>query len=398
MHTAGSRFIEPKYRVIFWPLLLTFLTFGVTMTIIGALLPKILDTFHWSYTAAGAVLASSSLGYAVATLTAGLLIQRLGPKLVLVLGLVLLSISLYFFGSDPAVLYNLTFGFFIGIGQGVTETVVNYSLVRMERDGQSHLMSFSHAAFSVGAIGGPTVVALVLARGLPWQLVYHLAAGLAIVVAVLISTLPFSRIRDAVVEHPSEAGFRRLARHPMFFLSFLVLFVYVGLETGLSNWVSEYYVTVFSTPIATGAFMVSLFWFGIFTGRVLLPILYRGPRQAQALLVLGVLYTVSLIGALLMPGPVSAGVFFYLTSLGCSAIYPLVMTLLGRYFEKGQSIAVGFASSGGGFGSLVFPLLMSGIAQSFGLRPGFMVYLLMGGVLTLLAYFVTVQMRERKPA
>ncbi|HUX21421.1 MAG TPA: MFS transporter [Spirochaetia bacterium] len=397
MRVTTSRFIEPKYRLLFWPLLLTFLTFGASMTIIGALLPKILSSFHWSYTAAGAVLASSALGYALSTLTAGMLIQRIGAKLVLVMGLVLLSGSLFFFGALPAVLFNLVFNLLIGIGQGTMETVVNYSLVRMERPGQSHLMSFSHAAFSVGAIGGPTVVALVLARGLPWQTVYHLAAALAMGVALVTALLPFSRIAHAEPEHPSEAGFRKLARYPMFFLAFFVLFIYVGLEIGISNWVSEYYVKVFSTPITTGAFMVSIFWFGIFTGRVLLPVVYRGPRQAESLLVLGALYTLSLLGALLMPSAISAGFFFYLTSLGCSAVYPLVMTLLGRYFERGQSVAVGFASSGGGFGSLVFPLMMSGVAQSLGLRAGFIVYLFMGVLLVVLAYFVVIQMKMRKP-
>jgi FHS family glucose/mannose:H+ symporter-like MFS transporter len=398
MRKASSRFIEPKYQVIFWPLLLTFLTFGASMTIIGALLPKILTSFHWSYTAAGIVLASSSLGYAVATLTAGMLIQKLGSKLVLLIGLVLLAVSLYFFGASPSVEFNLTLNFLIGVGQGTMEVVVNSSLVRMERDGQSHLMSFSHAAFSIGAVGGPTLVAFVLARGLAWQSVYHLAAALAFGVAVLTATLPFARIGDASAGPSSKSGLRTLARRPMLLFSFFLLFVYVGLEVGISNWISEYYVTIFSTPVATGAFMVSLFWFGILTGRILLPIIYRGPRQAESLLLLGVLYSVSLLGALLMPGPVSAGFFFYLTSLGCSAVYPLVMTLLGRYFVGGQSIAVGFASSGGGIGSLVFPLFMSGIAQSFGLRSGFMVYLLMGVALMVLAYFVMLQMRERKPS
>ena len=103
----------------------------------------------------------------------------------------------------------------MGIGQGTMEVVVNYSLVRMERPNQSHLMSFSHAAFSVGAIGGPTVVAVVLARGEQWQMVYHLAAGFALGVAIVTSLLPFSRIRSTAIEHPHESGLRRLIRYPM---------------------------------------------------------------------------------------------------------------------------------------------------------------------------------------
>jgi fucose permease len=396
MTARTTRFIEPAYHTLFWPLLLTFLSFGVTLTIVGALLPKILESFGWSYTSAGLVLAANSLGYAVSTLTGGMLIQRLGPKPVLVMGLILLTVGLYFFGTNASVPYNLALNFLIGIGQGMLEVVVNFSLVRMERKGQSHLMSFSHAAFSIGAIGGPTAVALVLARGLHWQTVYRLAAALSLAVALMATVLPFNRIKSGPEEDTNDFKLRRLIRYPMLFLSFAMLLVYVGLEVGISNWVSEYYVRVFSTPVAAGAFMVSLFWFGIFTGRILLPVVYRGTRQAEALFALGLLYTISLLGALLMPGPISAGIFFYLTSLGCSAVYPLVMTLLGRYFDKGQGVAVGFASSGGGVGALILPLLMSGVAEAFGLRPGFGVYLLMGFVLTILAYFIMLQIRARE--
>lgn len=393
MRTASSRFIEPEYRALFWPLLFSFLTFGASLTIIGALLPKILTSFHWSYTAAGLVLGAASVGYATSTLSGGLLIERLGPKAVLVMGLCLLAASLYFFGSLSFVLFNLGLSLAIGAGQGTLEVVVNYSLVRMERRSQSHLMSFSHAAFSIGAIGGPAAVALVLSHGLAWQTVYHFTAVLALGVAVMGSLLPFHRIRSVEIDVGSRGGLRPLLRHPMLVFAFALLFVYVGFESGISNWISEYYVKIFGTPIGSGAFMVSLFWFGIFTGRVLVPIVYRGPRQAETVLVLGFLYTVSLLLALLMPGPIPAAVFFYLTSLGCSAIYPLVMTLLGRYFEKGQSVAVGFAAAGGGVGSFVFPVLMSGVAQAFGLKAGFVVYLLMGVVLLVLAYFVRMQVR-----
>lgn len=398
MQLATSRFIERQYHALFWPLLLTFLTFGVSLTIVGALLPQILTSFGWSYTEAGVVLAANSLGYTLVTPVAGMLIARIGPKLVLSLGLLLLAASLFFFGASPSVFYDGALNLLIGIGQGTMEVVVNYSLVRMERKGQSHLMSFSHASFSIGAIGGPTMVALVLSHGLAWQTVYHLVAALVLAVSVMALFLPFDRLREVAPEKHEKTGFRQLSRYPMFFIAFLALFVYVGLETGISNWVSEYYVTIFGASVTTGAFMVSVFWFGIFTGRVLMPIVYRGPHQSVALFSLTVLYTLSLAAALLMRGPLSAGVFFYMTSLGCSAVYPLVMTLIGRYFEKGQSVAVGFAASGGGAGSLAFPLAMSGVAEGFGVHIGFLVYLTMGVVLAVLAYLVILQMRARKTA
>lgn len=417
VRTPGSQFIERRFRVLFSPLLLTFLTFGFSFTIIGALLPRILTQFHWSYTAAGVVLAGNSCGYIASTLTFGILLRRIGPKAVIAGGLFLLAASLFFFGRLPSVPYNLALNFLIGVGQGAIELVVNFSVVRMERRGESHLMSFMHASFSVGAIVGPLVTALILSRGLPWPLVYRVIAGVALVVAVGISFLPFSRLQtareagasgDASPPEPgsassttgarataSQIGVGALLRYPMLILSVGAIFLYVGLELGISSWVSEYYVTIFGTPAAAAAFMVSLFWFGVFTGRTLVPVVYRGPRQAETLLALAVLYTVSLFFALLMRGPLSAGIFFYLTSLGCSAFYPLVMTLVGRYFVSVQSVAVGFTASAGGVGSLVFPLFMSAVAQRAGIRVGFVVYLFMGIVLAGAAYLIVLQLRRR---
>lgn len=417
MRTSGKQFIEQRFRVLFGPFLLTFLIFGFSFTIIGALLPRILSQFHWSYTAAGLVLAGGSCGYIASTLVFGILLGRIGPKAVIAGGLFLLSASLFFFGRLPSVPYNLALNFLIGVGQGAIELVVNYSVVRMERRGESHLMSFMHASFSVGAIVGPALIAVILSRGLPWLSVYRLIAGVAFLTSAGVSLLPFSRLRVAAgagspgdagqpdsLSAPSQTGTRATAsqigvaallRYPMLILSVSAVFLYVGLELGISSWVSEYYVTIFGAPAAAAAFMVSLFWFGVFTGRTLIPVLYRGPRQAETLLVLALLYTVSLFFALLMRGPLSAGVFFYFTSLGCSAFYPLVMTLVGRYFVSAQSEAVGFTASAGGIGSLVFPLFMSAVAQRAGIQVGFLVYLFMGIVLAGAAYLIVLQLHRK---
>jgi len=391
-----DRVIDRRYRALFWPLLLTFLMFGFSMTIIGALLPRILAEYHWSYTQAGLVLAGNAFGYFVSTLFAGILIRRFGPKVVIGSGLLLMTVSLALFGRVSDVVYNLLFNVLIGVGQGAVEVVVNYSMVRMEREGESHLMSFVHAAFSIGAIAGPSIVALILSRHLPWTVAYEITAALCGAIAVLLVLLPFRRLHDHVEEGTAKTGVRAIFRYPMLILAVSAIFIYVGLELGVSNWVAEYYFTVFHTPAARGAFMVSLFWFGVFTGRTLIPILFRTQRQAEILFSLALLLTLSLFGAIVMPGPIPAAVFFYLTSLGCSAFYPLVMTVVGRYFASAQSIAVGFAASGGGIGSLLFPLLMSAVAQSVGIRIGFVVYLVLGALLSGVAYLVMLQLRRSK--
>ena len=75
-----------------------------------------------------------------------------------------------------------------------------------------------------------------------------------------------------------------------------------------------------------------------------------------------------------------------LAGLACSAIYPVVMTLVGRAYPEAQGEAIGFAGTGGGVGSFLFVFLMSRIAKAAGIELGFAFYALVA-VLTASASF-----------
>lgn len=387
--------IEPRYRSLYVGLFGNFVVFGIGMTIIGATLPKILAEFSWSYTGAGAVIAAGALGYFLSTYLSGVLLQRLGPRAVVCGGLVVQATALMFFAATPSILLNFLLNLLIGLGQGATEVTINYSVVRMERKGDSHLMSIMHAAFSVGAVIGPFVIGLIIRAGLGWQLMYRGLGLITLLMAVILSLLPFNRLTHANADDETvDKATARPERHPMFYLAFLVLLVYVGVELGSSNWVGEYFVTVLGASASVGAFMVSVFWIGLLIGRVGVPMVFRGVEHAKVLTGLALFTTMSLAGAILFKTPIIVGFGFFLAGLGCSAIYPLVMTILGHYFSAGQNRAIGFAAAGGGVGSLVFPFVMATVSQAFGLRVGFLLYVIMGLGMSALAFAVFRQVRK----
>ncbi|MBD3291507.1 MAG: MFS transporter, partial [Armatimonadia bacterium] len=133
VRTASLVPIDRRFRFIFFALLGTFATFGVTVTLVGATLPKVLESFQWSYAATGLVLCSGSVGYFVSSFCCGMLAERFGPKLVLALGLFVQGLGLSVFLRVPSVPVNLALFAAIGIGHGAVEVVVNYCVVRMER-------------------------------------------------------------------------------------------------------------------------------------------------------------------------------------------------------------------------------------------------------------------------
>jgi fucose permease len=350
--------------------LCSFATFGVLFTVTGAALPHIIRTFGWSYALTGVVLAASSVAYFLSTFASGFLVQRFTPKAVLVTGLLIWAACMSFFVGWPSPWLNLGLNFGMGLCQGTIELVTNLQVIHMEKKGQSRLMNLTHAGFSVGAIAGPAAVGYLLGAGNGAIIVFRVAAGLLALMALLFSLTPFPRI---ALEAPRERGRVRLLAQPLLlFLTFFLL-LYVGSELGVSTWVSEYFVTVLSTSASAGAFAVSLFWLGIFSGRLIISFFYRGSRQELVVLTLSVLSVLSLGVVLLVRSPAAVAVGVLLAGLGSSGVYPLLMAIVGRYFKSG--VAVGTAATGGAMGSFVFPFLMAVLAQTVGLRGGFWFYL-----------------------
>jgi fucose permease len=370
--------VEQRYRSLYFGLFANSAMYGIGITIVGATLSKLLTEFSWSYTEAGAVIAATSLGDLAASLACGRLLSRIGPKAAAAGGAFLQALALAFFAATPSVPLNFALSLLIGFGQGSIDVTINYSVARMQKRSESHLMGIMHSAFAIGAVLGPVAIGLILGAGIPWQLVFRGVAAVSALVGLAMLALPFGRIGVARGEAASRIEAESPARRPMIYVAATILFLYVGLEFGSSKWVGEYFVSVLGCPASVGAFMVSVFWAGLLAGRLAIPILFRKVEQGALLLSLSLTATASIALSVLVRSPIVAGLGFLLTGLGCSMIYPLVMTLVGQHFQKDQGKAIGIAATGGSLGALVFPFAMAAASEAAGLEHGFWLFVLLG--------------------
>ncbi len=379
--------IEGRFRTLFLALFAVFTLFGTSITVIGATLPKILADFHWNYLAAGVVIGASAVAYFVSSFAAGHLVKYWGPKPTIGLGLLFEVVGLAFFAIAPDPFFNTLLSGLIGLGQGCIEVGVNTATLRVDPHNTGRPMNLMHGAFAVGAILGPLAVGILMHSGLSWILVYR---GMAVIFVLLIVMMWFITL-PKIGQQPTSGDETpaRLSANPAYWLSFVALFLYVGVELGVSNWVAEYFVASFAYTAAASALVVSLFWAGLLTGRFGVPLFYKGSRQNVVLVGFSILATVS-ITLLTLLGYTAATPLtitiaqgsVFLAGLGCSIYYPVVITLLGKCFPHAQSQAIGFAAMGGGIGSFLFPFIMSAIAQDWGIRAGFATYALFAVAMT----------------
>jgi len=394
--------VEPRFRILFPALFAVFVLFGTSITIIGATLPRILTDFQWNYAVAGVMIGAGAVAYFLSTFAAGYLIKHWGPKPALLLGILLEVVGLSFFATTPDPLTNTLLSAIIGLGQGPIEVTINYTILRIDQRNTGRPMNVMHGAFAVGAILGPIAVGALLKGGLNWAVVYRGMAFIFVLLAVMMWFMPLPHETSNLREHGEVP--ERLSANPAYWLSFFALFFYVGVELGVSNWVAQYFVAVFSYSAATSALLVSLFWGGLLAGRFGVPLLYRGARHDRVLvgfatLAASAVILITLLGYL-PPGAMThdAGMLLVgLAGLGCSICYPEVITLLGKCFPQAQSQAIGFAATGGGIGAFAFPFVMSAISQHWGIRAGFATYAVFAVATTAMAAGLALSASKTRP-
>ena len=396
-------FIDPRFRITFLALFAVFILFGTSVTIIGATLPKILADFHWSYFIAGAVIGAGAVAYFLSTFAAGYLIKHCGPKPTILLALVLDIVGLSFFATNPDPLTNILLSALIGLGQGPIEVTISYATMRIDERNTGRPMNVIHGAFAVGAILGPLAVGALLQSGLNWPVVYRGIAFIFALLVVLMCFIPLPHSTNNALAHGELP--ERLNANSAYWLSFFALFFYVGVEMGLSNWVAEYFVAVFSYSPTASALQVSLFWAGLLAGRFGVPLFYRGSRHDLVLVGFATLATAAVILITILgyapPNAITNSVgtaLVFLAGLGCSICYPEVMTLLGKCFPRAQSQVIGFAATGGGLGAFIFPFVMSAISQNWGIRAGFATYAVFAVVMTAFAIGLALSVSKNKRA
>lgn len=379
--------LEPGHRLLFVSMLGSFALFGLNMTAIGAVLPTVIDEFGWSYTTTGVVLYASALGYFVATFLSGVLIHRLGPRKVIVGGLLIQAVGLGLFGLTGSVAVNVALRLLSGAGAAGTEVVVNFGVVRMERGGQSRLMNLMHAAFAAGSVVSPLGVLRIAEAEAPWQTIFRLGAALSLAMAAAMAVMPFSRLDVPVEAGHKPARLGEVLRNPLVILGSLILMVYVGVEIGVTDWVAKYCVDAMPSSNASRKYasvLVSAFWVGLLAGRIGVSALYQGERQDRLLLGMGVTATAAMVALAFTPSVVGVAVAVFVAGLGFSGVYPVVMALLGRHLHTGQSLAVAMASTGGGIGGFVFPFAMAAVFDQIGIARGFGLYAGLTGVMLVL--------------
>ena len=340
------------------------LVYGVVASTWGTLSP----TLGFNDAQNGAIAFAQAMGLAIASVSAGPLIDLRGKKTAMVAGLALICASLGYLpsaGHDyTAVLATLAV---LGLGGGVLVTAANALASDVNPSRRASMLNQLNLFFGLGGLLTPLITANVLAGNAVGMC--YLAAALGAVTLIVNIVTPMPRPTGERGFKASEIG--RITGRPALYLLALMLFLYVACEVGVWNWLATYLVQVRGLDKSAALNILSLgFALGLLIGRIIASrILIRVSSQTVTLgASIGMAVTTLLM--LWAGTPAVAWISVFCAGLAMAPMFPTTLAIVGDVFPKMTATAMGIVITCGWIGLAVSSPIIGEVANRSSLQTG----------------------------
>jgi MFS transporter, FHS family, glucose/mannose:H+ symporter len=360
-----------------------FLLTGIVMTFLGPMLPIL--AARWSITdeKSGGLIFVEFFSSMFGMLLSGILVQRQGYRITLILGLALMAWGMTMLASGPYLVGMTAVGIF-GFGYGVTTPAGNLRTAEVDPARSASALNVINAVWGIGAMGSPFLLALAQRAHRPAWFLYGTAAALVLLLVVFLLARFVPDTREQA-EHSSESS-RALWTSRILPVICALFFVYVGTETSFGAWTATFAHRLSPADRTLWAIVPSFYWGALLVGRSLAPLVLRFMRVTSVAicgLTLALLGGFSLVSAHGIPVVVLGSI---LAGLGLASIFPISVSLLPYWFGKSARRASGAVFGSGNMGGAVVPWVVGVVStRSQSLRLALFVPLI--GVTAMLAFY-----------
>jgi fucose permease len=344
--------------------------YGYLNAMLGIVLPNLMEKLQLDKSRAALFFMMNSIGLIVASVPSGLAMDVLGTKVVVCLGLFLVTVAFWSLGSIQSSKPLYALAFVLGLGGAMVIAGENTAMPLANSSHREIAANLLNLFFGVGAFVAPFLVMPVLRR---WGFSGVLKVSALLAVAILMFHLALSFPTPAASPETPFARLGILLTQPRLLLLMLLVFLYVGTEFSIWTWTVTLFTTERGFSQASASKLISTFALAMMAGR------WASQWTLSAFGSLRVLL-LSAAGAVLC----LAGMYtlrhrplVILASLGAgwsmAAIFPTALGLAGAYFPTMVGTAISIVTTGGWFGAIVIPPAVGFVATRRGVGQGMLI-------------------------
>src|SRR5512146_2440049 len=195
---------------LLWVIFLGYFTFGMITNILGAIIPEVIKhpevigRDHLSLFAGGLLAFAFFLAYGVCSIPTGLLMDRFGPKPLVLLGVSLMGVGCLVVSRADNYPLMLAMIFAVGVGVTVLQTAGNPLIQHLDRPENYHRnLTLTIGFCGIGAFLGFFMLAYIRSTQRTWQTLY---VPFAVLCFALLALMALSRFPALPTQ--TSGGFR----------------------------------------------------------------------------------------------------------------------------------------------------------------------------------------------
>jgi fucose permease len=372
---------------LLWVFFLAYFTFGM-MYVLGALTPDIIAEYHLSRFGAGFLGAAFYLAYTLCSIPTGLIMDRVGARPLVLLGVALMTVGCFVVWQAHAYLLVLAMVFATGVGVTMLQTSGNPLIQQLDRPENYHRnLTITIAFAGFGPFFSPFVLAYIRSTGRPWQRLYLFFAVVCLVVLILLAVSRFPQRATGSGEGIRLEQLGRLLANPVILTYTFGIFFYVAAEVGTAFWIPKFFEDIHGVPAAVAnphasslvarvfpslpAFIFALFWGMQGLGRLVGGAILNKFGSRQVLRAYSVLALAALLVAIFGSKNLTAVGF-----AGCgfftSVMFTLIFSGTINTFRENQGTISGLLCTAVLGGALI-PPLEGLMGDHFGMRAAMLI-------------------------
>ena len=332
--------------------------YGMIAAMLGTILPDLSDRFHLSPSQNGTIASAQALGLIIASVGVGPLLDNEGKKLGLILGLALIAVALFILPRSPGFRSILFLIFLLGVGGGIVVTAANALVSDVGQAHRATALNLVNLFFGLGGLTTPFIAANLFGRN--WVRLCYTIASLTVVTLIvqILTKMPAPTGAEGFVLADAAPVLAR----PLLLLIGLFLFLYIGCEVGVWNWLPRHLIAQ-GIPESRALNILSLgFALGLLIGRLgISAVLIRVPAVTVTLVAsVAMAFTTFLM--LRTNRPAAAFVLVFLSGLSMAPVFPTTLAIVADAFPRMTSTAMGFVITCGWIGLAVSSRIIGAIA------------------------------------
>ncbi len=244
-----------------------FIIFAMSSIVTPLCLPEIIKSIPTSLSEIGSIETGRNIVVLLILILASILVQLWSKQRFISQGQLLIAFGLFVASFSQNYLMLVVSLMIIGLGGGLTEAFLNPLVVDIHSRNSGKHLNLSNAFYPIGVMGSSIIFGELLTLGYSWRIIFRIAAGAAMLVALLFSFLNFPR--HVTEKRITMKIYSKIFAKAEFWLFAFAIFLAGGIESAFSFWGRTYVENYFSDVPRAGAIAIMIFAASMAGGRLL---------------------------------------------------------------------------------------------------------------------------------